>query len=243
MSELEASATQGAPQGEPVPQPDTTPTAGTEKPAPEGQTSEQPEGDKPKQNGISLRIAELTRLRREAERERDYYRQLATAGMQQQPEGQQAEAQPKPPGLTEAEIERRAAELVARREVEAKAAEFRSKAAAEVPDFDAKCNLLADLGASERPDFVQAVMTIPNGHQIVAKLADDPNEALRVLSLPPIPMALELARMASIPAAPKPVSSAPPPIKPIDSAGKGDPDPESMTMAQWAEWRAKTRQR
>ena len=88
--------------------------------------------------------------------------------------------------------------------------------------------------------LLDAAMSTGKGHEIVHKLGGDLNEASRLLSLPPIRMAMEIAKMASPPPA-APISQAPKPITPIGNAGLSNTpispdDPErggTLTTEDW----------
>lgn len=90
-------------------------------------------------------------------------------------------------------------------------------------------------------NFIRAGLETENLDRIIYDLAADPNEAVRVLALPPMKMAVELARRASAPE-PEPVSVAPKPIKPVGGApGRVhvavDPsDPAASDRLSTAEW-------
>lgn len=102
----------------------------------------------------------------------------------------------------------------------------------EFPDFEQAVTALAAVGAGQRFDFLAAVTQLPEGHKVYRQLASNLDEAARVLALPPMQMAVELARMEARlaangshePAAPKslapPVSQAPAPIKPIGGGSR-----------------------
>jgi hypothetical protein len=87
------------------------------------------------------------------------------------------------------------------------------------------------------PALLEAVTQLPDAHKVLHQLGQNMDEAARILSLPPVPMAVALARLSQSPAKAKPVSNAPPPIKPIDGAPTGSKDPEDMDMDEWIKWR------
>lgn len=119
----------------------------------------------------------------------------------------------------------------------------------EYPDFEAAVSAMMAVGAGNRPDFLAAVTQLPEGHRVYRQLASNLDDAARVLALPPMQMAVELARMEARLAggtqerreteAPKslapPVSSAPPPIRPIGGGSRALPtvsDPK-VSMADF----------
>jgi hypothetical protein len=199
--------------------------AGTEI---ETNTEEQPEKPVKKVDPLQKRIDTLTRARHDAERERDEARaELAklkpTAATTEAPA---AEA----PDL-DTLANQRAEQIVAQREFRtrvnawAKAGETEFK-----DDWNDKCNMVANLGATERPEFMQIVTDpdlIKDGHKVVAALADDPEEAERILSLTPVKMSAALVKYAEKIGKPKakPLSNAPEPIKPINGTAKASDEP------------------
>ena len=101
----------------------------------------------------------------------------------------------------------------------------------EFKDFTDRCNVVASLGAGDRPDFMQIVtdpQVLPDGHKVIAQLAEHPDEAARILALPTVQMTAALvkfqAEISKAPA-PKPLSSAPAPIKTIDGQTRGSDEP------------------
>lgn len=107
-------------------------------------------------------------------------------------------------------------------------------------DFTDRCNVVASLGAGDRPDFMQIVTdpeVILDGHKVIAQLADNPDEAARIFALPTVQMAAALVKFqaenAKVPN--RQVSSAPAPIKTIDGTARTDPEPKDTDdMATYA---------
>ena len=138
-------------------------------------------------------------------------------------------------------VQQRAQQLIEQREATAKSEQWVSAGNAEYSDFTARCNQLADLGAAENPAFMQAIGELPAGHKVIADLAENPAEAARILKLPPIRMALELANVsarlaAAPPPPPKPVSQAPPPIRPLSTQARAEKNPEAMSSDEYQRW-------
>jgi len=159
-----------------------------------GEEGEKPPVTEPDQNGRDQkRIDQLTRERYEARRERDEARaQLAQWQRQQQRQ--------EPPSA-EREAEDRAYNRMQQERLQ--------------QDFDRDCNTLWQKGVEEygdgmseakrgldavgwgnRPDELEAVTALPDGHRIYRELGGDLDNAARILSLPPMRMAVELARMS-----------------------------------------------
>ena len=241
----ETEGTQALPAGEAVATPDTTTsdagTETTETTATETQAADTTEGDgeKPKRTPwFEKRMAEITREKWEARREAEELR--AQLSRFQQPVEQDPN---QPRQLTEADFQRA---------VEAAAAQKLSQS-----QFDAECNAAYQKGAKEYADFdtalsnfrmlgglpphmAEAAIATGEGHKVLYALGKDPDRAAEIMSLPPVRMAVELAKLANAPAkaaAPKPVSNAPPPVRPVDGAARASDNPDSMTMDQWVQWR------
>lgn len=167
-------------------------------------------------------------IRQLAFEQRETRRQLQAA--REALERAQPQRDPNAP-LTQADfdrvVEQRAQALNEQREAAARSDTWVSAGNAEFADFTSRCNALADMGAAESPGFMQTLGEIPDGHRVIAELADNPAEAARILKLPPIRMALELAavsaRLAAAPPPPaKAVSQAPPPIRPLTTQARAD---------------------
>lgn len=234
-----------------TPVPDA-PASGTPDPAAEkaAETAAQPEGDqpeagkegegeeKPKQTPwFQKRIDELTRLRYEEKRRADAYEaELARFRQPASGESQQPGEQPNQPARDPVEV--------------AKEQLLQEQA---VQSFNDRCNGIYEQGTKDFPDFeqtltnfrylgglppalVQAAAEAGDAHKILYGLGKNPDEAARILSLPPAAMGAALAKMAAAPAAAKPVSAAPPPIKPIAGQGRVETDPDKMPIDQWMKW-------
>lgn len=203
----------------------------------EAAAGEEQTEEKPKQKPwFQRRIDELTRQRYEAERRAEAALQL----LQGKGEGEE----PKPgEKLSEAEVERRAL---------AKAQELAAEQA-----FNQECNRIYEAGVKAFSDFddaiqnfrmlggltppmIEAAAATDMPEKVLYELGSNPDEAERIIKMTPTRMGVELAKLAQKLSAPKPaVSKAPPPIKPVDGAGKGEKDPDKMSDAEWMEWRNK----
>lgn len=226
-------ATQGAPQGDTAPQPatETAPPPGTEQATPtEPQTAAEPPKPDPRDRAIRQMAFEARENKRQL--------QAATEAL--------AKLNPPDPNAppTQAELDRlvdqRATVLVEQRETQARSTAWIAAGNADFPDFTERCNTLADLGAGSNAAFMAAVSKIGAAHKVVAELASNPGEAVRVLALPPVDMAVELAAMSyRIGAAqppPKPTTQAPPPIRPITGTARAEPDPSKMDGDEYLRW-------
>lgn len=213
--------------------------AGTETAQAEGVDEQQAETPKPQQkkplSWEMKRIHEETNKRRDAERraaDAEAELQRLRGGNQTTQSEQPADGTP--PSIEE--IRRQERENI-RREEQANNETARRNAAcnttfekgvAEIPDFDeARVSLVTAFGheINARPEFLDTITELDNGHQVFAELGRNPAEAERILSLPPVKMALEIARMGdklakpAVPT-PKPISKVPPPVTPVGSQTK-----------------------
>jgi len=155
---------------------------------------EKPAVSEPDQNGRDQkRIDQLTRERYEARRERDEARAQLEQWQRQQRQQQAPSA--------DQQAEDRAYNRMQQERLQA--------------DFDRDCNTLWQRGVDEygddmqqakrgldavgwgnRPDALAALTALPDGHRIYRELGGDLDNAARILSLPPMRMAVELARMS-----------------------------------------------
>lgn len=186
------------------------------------------------------RIDELTRARHEAERKAERLEREAAGRQPQQTDPQQP-----PANLTDAQIEERATALAAQREYQKAVTRTIDSGNTKYGEaaFIASCNTLASLGANEQPAFMQAVTDLDHGADILHHLGANPELAARVMAMPPVRMAMELARLEgkiTAPPPPKPVSKAPAPITPVEGGVSlsDDVDPDA-DGARWIAMRNK----
>jgi hypothetical protein len=256
---------------------DTTTQAVVETPAPDANATAdanaKPESspgavdtsEKPvRKDAVQERIDKLTGKLRQAERERDYERELRLASLQK------SEAQPKPAETKQAlkkladfeYDEERYAEYVAdvaaeraaqrleesrttkesertRKEQVAKFKELESKFKTEIDDYE-------DVAYYARIDnhVANLVMAMDEGPRIAYYLGKNPEVAARINSLPDNLAAVELGRIDAKlafereQAKAKPVSKAPPPPPKIDATEPAiEKDPTQMTDKEFAKWR------
>lgn len=114
----------------------------------------------------------------------------------------------------------------------------------EIPDFEtARQDMIANFGEelNNRPDFFHGITAMDNGHKVFHHLAKDPDLTQRLLRMPTVKMAMELAKLgdkldAPVTPAPKPISKVPAPVKPVTGApqSSGRLDDEGMDMKSWA---------
>lgn len=192
---------------------------------------EQTQQEKPKNDWVQRRIDQLTREKHEEKRQREAleaqlrtYQQPSEQGKQQAPTDIDA--------AVEARLKQREFDSACNKIFDAGKTEFAG-------DWDSSLKTFQMLGGAT-PDFLEAVTSMDNGHKVLHHLGQNPEVAERLLSLPPLRMALELARLETTvsQAKPKPVSNAPAPINPI--GGRSAPvEPEEFASAaeQIAWWK------
>lgn len=100
----------------------------------------------------------------------------------------------------------------------------------------------ADL--QKRPDVFEAITALPNGPDVYHELAGDLDHMAEVLSMGPVQLGMELARISARVGAkskgPK-VSSAPAPIDPIDGNGGGETPLDKLPMEDYVKQREQQR--
>lgn len=250
--DLPVSGTSAPDTSEPLAQPDkAAPSTGTEQPAEdaapaeeqanaEKQQPEEPTEDKPEKKTPWF-VERIAKQREELAKERQQREELNArlAAFEQQLQGQQNTDQQQLRMPSQAELQQmvraEATRIAEAQAYQSKLVSFDNAGRKDFPDFVDRCNTIASLGAAENPVFMQAVTSMDDGHKVVAQLAENPQKAIEILSLPPVAMAVALARYANNTPAPKPppVSTAPKPVKPISGAAKVDPD---LTKASDSEW-------
>jgi hypothetical protein len=252
-ADLPVSGTSAPETSEPLAQPDKeSPSTGTEQPAEDAAPAEtkaegdQPEPEQPTEDKPEKKtpwfVERIAKQREELARERQQREELAArlAAFEQQQQGQQNTDQPQQQRMpSQAELQQmvraEATRIAEAQAYQQKLVSFDNAGRKDYSDFVDRCNTVASLGAAENPVFMQAVTSMDDGHRVVAQLAENPQKAVEILSLPPVAMAVALARYANNTPAPKPppVSTAPKPVKPISGAAKVDPD---LTKASDSEW-------
>lgn len=205
--------------------------SGTEQTAvEEAKTDSKPKGD-----WVQRRIDQLTREKHEAIRRADEAETRA-----RQNDAQTIET---PAGhVPRQEIERAAAQMLKQRDFDSACNRVFEAGKAEFPDFDASLKTFQMLGGVPA-EFLEAVTSLDHGHKVISHLGANPEAAERILSLPPLKMALELARLeASLgQSKPKPVSQVPAPITPVGGKSSLVEPEEFKTTADYIAFRKKQR--
>lgn len=132
--------------------------------------------------------------------------------------------------------QQRAAQAMARQaEFQQDAAEARTRYA----DFDAAL-AVASNAQFVSPALSEMVLASEQPADLAYHLGKNPQEAVRLSSLPPLIAARELgkleARLVANP--PKIASTAPPPINPVRPGGAPVHDPAKMSASEYAAWRS-----
>lgn len=230
--------------------------------------AEQTEGEgeqppaKPKKS-VQERIDEMTRARRDAEREAEYWR--AKALEREQPRQQEQQAQPDPnappnpadfdygdadpaylAAVVDYKVDQKLRAFQERAQAQAQAQtadqQFKAKEAdySKVkPDFQ---TVVYDSKWECTPVMADAIKQADGGPAVAYHLASNPAEARRIAALNPLAQALEIGRIEarlSTPAAPQPktVSEAPPPPNGVRGAGgrfKPAPDTDDFSAFEKA---------
>lgn len=213
-----------------------------------------PKTDEPKlikKSPYQARIDTLVREREaekaaaiEARREADLYKAMA--------EGKTVDAEGNPlpqpaaglvPGSPEFKkaVRDEAVQIAASEAAKARTDKLLKTGNTEYKDFTDRCNVVASLGAGDRSDFMQIVTdpdVIVDGSKVIALLAENPDEAARILALPTVQMTAALVKFEgenSKAPAPKPISAAPAPIKTIDGQSRGNDEPrDTDSMSEYA---------
>lgn len=109
------------------------------------------------------------------------------------------------------------------------------------PDFEQSVQQLKLVGAEENPAFYEAAVSLNQAPTVLHHLGKNPDEAARILAMPPMRMAQELARLEGklLSNAPRTVSKAPKPITPIDGGTLRSGDTEPSDEDDMKTWLAK----
>ncbi|VVE31533.1 hypothetical protein PEP31012_03704 [Pandoraea eparura] len=188
--------------------------------------------EKPKNDWVQRRIDQLTREKHEEKRQREALE--AQLRQYQQPATDQSSAA-NPPVQ---DVYKAAEQLVKQREFDSACNKVFEAGKTEFPDWDSSLKTFGMLGGAS-PEFLEAITSMDAGHKVLHHLGQNPEDAERLLSLPPLRMALELARLESTVKQTKaaPVSNAPAPITPV--GGKSAPvEPEEFaSTADYIAWK------
>jgi hypothetical protein len=208
----------------------------------------------PDTSWVPKRISEITAARRAAEaRVAELEAELARARQQSAPDAEHsAPAQHSHQSVEElarAYAKRMIAEETAQTTLNQRIAAINEAGAKEFgEDFDkATQNLnMAGIGG---PEFLRVLTSIDGAEKLVTWLGktENLNEAMRIASLDPVQMGIEMMKLApkAAKSLSKQISKAPPPIDPLEGGGGAsdgsEPDPKDTR--KWMEWRKKNARR
>jgi len=201
----------------------------------EGEGDGQPRDEKGKfkaGDGVQRRIDELTRARREAERQVEYWRGVATQTAQVEPDEKPDRNQyADPDDYVEALAEWKAEQAVAKVQQQqayqaasnARQSAWQAREAEAVvalPDYAA---VVRDNQTPVAPHVVEALLDSDNGPHLVYHIAKNPDVAARLNAMTPTRAAIELGKLETVLTAPavKQPSNAPAPITPITPQSSG----------------------
>lgn len=203
----------------------TAQTSGTEQ----TEVAEKPKDSAPKGDWVQRRIDQLTREKHEANRRAEEAEARAA---------QVAPTAATPTAATPKDIDRAVEQRLRQRDFDSACNKVFEAGKKEFPDFDSSLKTFQMLGGAPA-EFLEAVTSLDNGHKVLQHLGQDPDAASHLLSLSPLKMALELARLeTSLGKAPS-VSKAPAPITPIGSKSAPVEPDEFKSTAEYIAWRKK----
>ena len=193
------------------------------------QAHETPEEKAKKEPWFQKRIGELTREKYEARQRADQATSEAQqmreqlARVQQGQQDDQDGYDDRNPADVKTLVQREAARLVAEQSFNDTCNKVFADGMAQFPNFDQVVANLQMVGISR--DFLELATSSDVSAKLLHHLGTDLDEAARITALSPTRMAQELTRLeyklGQAPA-PKPVSKAPAPVKPIGSNGAND---------------------
>ena len=233
--QVEQQATQ-APTEAPAEQPEGT----TQPPAEAGAEEASPPSTQEPAPWARKRIDDLTREKHEAKRRADELEARVREMEAAQTAGRHA--------TDDAEIDRlareRATQIAAEQRFNDACNRVYESGKTEFQDFDQKLATLTQNLGNLNITTLSALVEVDNPHKVLYHLGTDLNEAARILSLPPLKQAMELAKignnMSNTPT--KPASKAPAPITPKVGVGGGaQPDiySDKLSTSEWMELRNK----
>jgi hypothetical protein len=194
----------------------------------------------PKPDKIERRVANLTRKMADADRAREAAERRAEAA-EALLRSNDPDATPAPSRQPAADVETRAAQMLAEREFNRRMTEIDNAGKALGADqWEQAKATLTGLGATANTAFLQALAETENPAKIFADLADDTDMLMDLLAKSPAAMAARLGKMdakLSTPAT-RPISNAPPPAPKVKASGVApEPTPYSypanMSMREY----------
>ncbi len=216
----------------------------------------EPDDSSPSKSKVQSRIDELTKLRRETERDRDYWK---TQAQNKQP-SQQQDIPQLDPGKTLSDFDydeakysqyvydqaRAEASQIAQQETQRQSAErrqydFQSKEADFQSKHDDYMNITRNPELRISNEMVGIIQESEFGPQILYHLGKNESESARLSELSPLAMAREIGRLevkVSTPVDKPKVSKTPPPTPKIKATtARTAKDPADMSDREFAKWR------
>lgn len=209
----------------------------------------------PKKKTAQERIDEITRARREAEREKEYWKQVALAKKEEPPTKQEPSIYPPRPKVEQFETTQEYEDALLewhenKKEVQTRANRQRVEQESAVKTFNERAEKLR----TEHEDFDEvieaevfspvmraALLKSETGPEIAYFLGKPENwkEADRIRNLPLEMQPYELGKLETkllVAKQTKKITDAPPPIKPVGMTGGSEKDPSKMTIEEWMAW-------
>ena len=220
----------------------TAATAPAEVAAPAETTETQPQEKKTPWE--IRRINAMTRQMREAERRAELAERRAQeltarlAAAAATGEGGEAAAPPRP-AITQADFDNAVNARAAEQAFNNTCNAIYREGVDTFEDFGERIENFRKIGGMQ-PALVEIAQELGNPAKILYDLAGDPDEAARIMELPPARMAAAVARMvakASPAGRRQEPSKAPPPVTRVTGTASAEPDPEKMSHAEWRVWR------
>lgn len=225
----------------------------------EGEGDEEDPKPKKPRGGFQRRISQLTADRRQAERDRDYWREMAIRGQPQQQETKPDSQPPKQEDFQDytAYLDARAEWVADQKVAQAlqkeregyrkQQSEQRQRQAAQtyeskLDEARAKYEDFDDVAFAEdvhiTNQMATAIMESDMGPEIQYHLGTNPAEAQRIARLSPVRQLTEIGKLEaklSAPPPPKKSTQAPAPVKPV--AGRGSApstkNPDDLPIDEW----------
>lgn len=180
------------------------------------------------------RIRQLTAQKRAAEEE------LATV-KGAKPPVVESEPAPKALGVPKEDVETRAAQIVAEREFNQRCDEIWETGKGEFKDFGSKIENFQKLGGLT-PAHIEAAIETGIPHKVLYELGANMDEGAKILAMPPVKMAVAMAKLADRLAKTKPISKVDEPIEPLTGGRSSTPrnvNPDELSLDKWMAWREK----
>lgn len=228
-----------------------TPAEESQVDAGESQASEQEAPKQPDTSWVPKRISEITAARRAAE-ERAQRAEAELAALRGGAGSQEYTPEQANPNQSMDQLAREYAARMVREQQEQGTMNSRIQAINEAgakefgDDFEKSVQNLQMAGVGGH-EFLKVLTSLGDGaHKLVTFLGktENLNDAMRVATMDPVQMGIELAKMQpkAAKAFSKQISKAPPPASTIDGGGGGgggEPDPSDT--AAWMKWRSSSR--